>query len=279
MSEPNPPGGAAAAGERDVVGLVPMAGHARRLPGLPCSKEILPVGFPDEEPRPACLHLLGYLREAGISRALLVLRRGKWDVPEQLGEGGEDGPRLAYLVVDDTPGVVHTLARALPFVGDSLVALGFPDTLIQPSDAFVRLLERQRARGADVVLGLFPTDRPEKTDMVRLDAQGRVQELVVKDPSSRLTHNWCIAVWSRTFTRFLREFVSRPDRVHAEAGSGELYPGHVIRAGLREGLRVEGVRFPNGRFLDVGTPEDLRRATTRGEAGRSGRGGRPPSLP
>jgi glucose-1-phosphate thymidylyltransferase len=247
---------------RDVVGLIPVAGHARRLPGLPCSKEILPVGFPGEEPRPACLHLLEYLREAGVRRAFLVLRRGKWDIPALLGAGEGAGLELAYVVVDETAGIVHTLDRAFGFVEDRIVALGFPDTLIRPPDAFARLLERQRARNADVVLGMFPTDRPEKTDMVRVDADGRVCELVVKDASSRLTHNWALAVWNPRFTRFLHEFVSQPRRLLEETGGGELYPGHVLRAGIREGLHVEGVTFAEGRFLDVGTPDDLRRAAT-----------------
>jgi NDP-sugar pyrophosphorylase family protein len=33
--------------------------------------------------------------------------------------------------------------------------------------------------------------------------------------------------------------------------------GAVIRAAIESGLRVHGVRFPNERFIDIGTPENL----------------------
>jgi glucose-1-phosphate thymidylyltransferase len=32
-------------GEREVVGLIPAGGHAKRIAPLPCSKELYPVGF------------------------------------------------------------------------------------------------------------------------------------------------------------------------------------------------------------------------------------------
>jgi glucose-1-phosphate thymidylyltransferase len=45
---------------------------------------------------------------------------------------------------------------------------------------------------------------------------------------------------------------NRPER--------ELFVGDVIQAAIHDGLRVEAVLFPNGTYLDVGTPDDLVRA-------------------
>lgn len=248
----------------EIVGLIPAAGHASRLPDLACSKEIVPVRFPDEggPPQPSGLHLLQCLRRAGIGRAYIVLRSGKWDIPACFGSGEKLGVDLAYLVTDTTPGIPHTLDRAFPFIQDALVALGFPDTLIRPPTAFVSLLARQRSCAADVVLGLFPADQPGRTDMVETDDAGRVRDIHVKDPASRLSHNWCIAVWTPAFSRYLHDFLRYPSERTAPH-EGELYPGHVLRAALADGLRIEGVKFCDGSFLDIGTRNDLSRATGR----------------
>jgi len=252
----------------DVIGLIPCAGHATRLRGLPCSKEIFPLGLSDDgdggpRPRAACLQLLECFRVAEIRMAYVLLRQGKWDIPAYLGDGAAVGLDLAYRVLEPTAGVAHTLDRAYPFVRDSLVAVGFPDTVIQPSDAYTRLLARQRATAADVVLGLFPTDRPGKTDLVALDDAGRVTDIIIKDPACGLSQCWCIAVWTPAFTRYLHVFLGHPEVGRRTTDVEELYPGHVIRAAIQEGMRVEGVTFPTGEFLDLGTPGDLLRATKR----------------
>jgi glucose-1-phosphate thymidylyltransferase len=249
----------------ELVGLIPAAGHARRLRGLSCSKEIVPVGFPDEPvpSQPAAFHLLRCLRRAGIRRAYVLLRNGKWDIPACLGSGDQANLELAYLVLDPTPGIPYTLDRAYPFVKNALVALGFPDTLIRPRNAYVYLIERQRMTRADVVLGLFPVDRPDRTDMVEVNEEGRVTDIAVKDPSCSLSLAWCIAVWTPAFTHYLHDFLAQPESIRRSVGAGELYPGHVIRAALLDGLHAEGVDFSQGEFLDIGTPEELRKATGR----------------
>jgi len=36
--------------------------------------------------------------------------------------------------------------------------------------------------------------------------------------------------------------------------------GHVIQAAIDHGYRVEGLPFPEGAYLDIGTPEHLAQA-------------------
>jgi glucose-1-phosphate thymidylyltransferase len=242
-----------------VIGLVPAAGRALRLGPLPCSKEIYPLGLRPtaDGPRPRVVseHLFDAFRRAGVDHALVLLRKGKWDIPAHLGVGRDLDLPLAYLALDATAHIPETLDAAYPFVADADIALGFPDTWFEPRDAYVHLLRRLRETGAEVVLGLVPSDRPEKTDMVELDEKGRVRRIVVKERDTGLRHAWMIAVWSPVFSRFLHDFV---------AGSGErrgeLYPGHVVQAAVDAGMRVDGMVFDGGSFLDIGTPEDLARA-------------------
>lgn len=242
-----------------MIGLVPAAGRAARLGALPCSKEIFPLGLgAGGEVRPACAHLLDAFLDAGVGRAFVLLRKGKWDVPQLLGRGpgsreGTATLQLAYLALDPTASVPETLDAAYPFVRDARVALGFPDILFEPRDAFRGLLERQEESGADLVLGLFPADRPDKADMVELDDGGRVRRLVIKQPDVGLCYTWSVALWTPRFSRYLHEFVAR------HVGK-EIHVGDVIQAAVDEGWDVEAVPHPEGTYLDVGTPEDLLRA-------------------
>ena len=265
--------------EREVIGLVPAAGRAHRLGALPCSKEIFPLGFDQDadgtsRPRPVCGHLLESLARAKVDRALILLRKGKWDIPALLGDGSELGLPLAYLALEPTASVPETLDRAYPFVSRATVALGFPDIIVEPADAYRPLLRRLRRGDASVVLGLFPTDQSWKADMVEIDASDRVRRIVIKQAETSLRFTWSIAVWGPEFSRYLHGCVAEEgvagDCVAGDRGAGgqpragaELYIGDVIQSAIDDGLTVVGERFEDGSFLDVGTPEDLRRATAR----------------
>ena len=56
-----------------------------------------------------------------------------------------------------------------------------------------------------------------------------------------------------------RHLKAREETVGAqsEAGGREVYVGDVIQAALAEGPQVHPVRFDDGAYLDIGTPEDL----------------------
>jgi glucose-1-phosphate thymidylyltransferase len=247
----------------ELVGLIPAAGRALRL-GLRlggASKEILPVG---RDGRPVARLLLESLALAGIERAYVLLRAGKRDVRERLADGAGLGVRLDFLVIDETSSIAETLDQAYPLVRGRRVALGFPDILFRPLTAFARVLEHQAATGADAVLGLVPTDRPDKADLAEVDAAGRVRRITIKPgpgearPDPPLT--WIAAVWGPALTELLHREVAVGRARRRGAAGRELYPGDVLQRAIEEGLRIEAVTFPEGRHLDIGTPEDLARA-------------------
>jgi glucose-1-phosphate thymidylyltransferase len=247
----------------EVVGLIPAAGRARRLGGLPGSKEVLPLGFSGGAagplPRLACDGLLGAFAAAGVGRAVVALGGGKWDVPAALGDGrhGTDrGVALAYVPVHGSRSVPESLDRARPFVAGKVVAMGFPDVWFEPRGAFVPLLDRLAASGADVALGCFPAPDPRITDMVDLGAGGEVRRIEVRPAASRLALNWLIAAWTPRFTGFLARAVAAAAGDGPRAGA-ELQLGAVFAAALEAGLPLVAVPFPEGRFRDLGTPGDL----------------------
>lgn len=256
--------------QREVIGLMPAGGLATRIAPLPCSKELYPVGFRSVDegrsvrPKAVCNYLLEKMRLAGATKAYIILRQGKWDIPAYLGDGAMLDMRLAYLMMNLPFGAPYTLDQAYPFVQEALIAFGFPDIIFQPDDAFVRLLTQQATTSADVVLGLFPTDQPQKMDMVDLNDEGQIRQIVIKPLHTHLRYTWIIAVWTSTFTHFMHEYLIAAQTEYAQdnglSKQRELFVGDVIQAAIEAGLQVETVFFPDGSYLDIGTPEDLVKA-------------------
>jgi NDP-sugar pyrophosphorylase family protein len=261
----------------EVVGLVPVAGRANRLSPLPCSKEIYPVGFTRQangEPRPrvASHHLFQKFGRAGASRAYVILRNGKWDIPAYFGDGGIVGMAVAYVVIDGSLGPPDTLDRAYPFVANNSVAFGFPDILFGPDDVFEQLLRKLREERADVVLGLYVAHDTTQMDMIGIDADGRVQMFVLKPRRTELRYTWVCAVWTPAFTRFMHAFLdTERHKQHENLGTGavtttayahidaqgDLPLGAVMKAAVDEGLPVYGRLFPHETYIDIGTPNQL----------------------
>lgn len=251
----------------EVMGLLPCGGQATRLAPLPLSKELYPIGWrsrPDGQLRPKVVshYLLENMRLAGIRKAFLILRSGKWDLPAYFGDGKLVDMHLGYLMLGLPYGVPYTLDQAYPFVQNARVALGFPDILLQPEKVYVELIAHQSRTGADVVLGLFPCDRPDKAGMVAFNPEnGFVEQIIEKPQQTNLRFMWAAAVWTPTFTQFLHEYLVEQKLTigfhsYAEAGR-ELPIGDVIQAAIATGLRVEAEVFETGVYLDIGTPEDL----------------------
>jgi glucose-1-phosphate thymidylyltransferase len=246
----------------EVVGIIPAAGMATRIAPLPCSKELYPIGFRDVvdgrgvRPKPVGQYLLEHFRRGGAERAYIVIRKGKWDIPSYFGDGSDLDLAIAYLIMNLPHGVPYTVDQAHAFVRDATVIFGFPDILIEPEDAYPRVVAHLHATQAAVVLGLFPTDQPHLGDPIEFDDQGRIRHIYVKPAHSDLRFTWVIAAWAPSFTEFLHSYL-----VQREAGAPiprtELHMSEVIVAGLRAGLRVEGLHLPGARFLDIGVPENL----------------------
>ena len=258
-------------GELD--GVIPAAGIASRLGPLPCSQEMLPVGlFKDVKggsvhPKPVSYYLLERMQTANVSKVYIVLRKGKWDIPNYFGDGKMMDMSLAYLLMDLPFGVPFTIDQAYPFIKEATVVFGFPDIIFKPRDAYVKLLKKQADTLADIVLGIFPARQPHKMDMVDLDKKGRTRGIQIKPSQTSLRYAWIIAVWTPIFTNFMHECVVNELALDRKTNVGvnmkkkqELFVGDIIQKALNNNLCVESVSFSTGSYLDIGTPQNLMKA-------------------
>ena len=255
----------------DVVGLIPCAGLATRIAPLPCSKELFPIGFhrkADGSVRPKLVshYLLEKMHEGGVRRAFLILRSGKWDIPQYYGNGKAVGMDLGYLMMGKSYGPPYTLDQAYLFVKGARVAFGFPDILFRPNDAYKRALERLSSTRADIVLGLYPAHKRWTWHAVATNSTGRVQKVFMNRSQTKSKLGWVFAVWTSRFTEFMHEYLALPRTAAEQPGTGlptELTVGEVIQAAISKGLRTQGVMFPRRTYVDIGTPEELQRITAR----------------
>ena len=256
-----------------LVGLIPAAGKGTRIQPLPCSKEVLPVGFQlvkadngEMTPRPKAVshYLIESMFHAGARKAYMVINRGKWDLPAYYGPGTMTGVDLAYVVTDYPYGAPYSLKQAFPFADHATVLFGFPDIRFTPTGAFSRLLDKMIATGADLVMGLFRARAPSKMDMVRLNSHGKIVGIDIKPSMTTLVYTWILAVWSPVFTAFMDAYLAsvEPELEErwkkATTGSRlEYYVGNVIQASLTSDIKIAHVIFEDGDYVDIGTPESL----------------------
>lgn len=193
--------------------------------------------------RPVIDYLAERMRAGGAEELRVVTRPEKRDVAARAGELD------ARTIEVRTRTVTESIAAGLEGLEpDTVVLLGFPDTVWEPVDGFRRLVETL-ATGPDVVLGLFRTPDLHRSDVIRFDVSGRVAGVAVKpaDPPS----DW---IWGCAAAR----------RSALDGLDGEAEPGRHFDSLARQGV-VAGVELSD-RWLDIGTKEALGRVAANVEA-------------
>lgn len=241
-----------------MVGVIPAGGLGTRLAPLGYPKELLPIVYAGSDgravPRPVLLSSLDQMRAAGVEQCIVVIADWKLELVRVLGERQAD-IALSYVVRQVPRGLADAIDATHVWLADRDVCLALPDTLLEPADALARVGDALVATGADLVLGVFPTEHPEQLGPVRIDGD-RVREVQDKPASvpADMRNTWAIAAWTPRFAGFLH------DAVTADAG---VNLGLTYQRAVEAGLDVRAVPFPRGSFIDVGTPEGLAAAFAR----------------
>ena len=216
------------ADNRRLVGVVPAAGHATRLQPLTGSKEVLSI-----DGVPLMDHLVARLQRAACTNIRVVTRPEKNDVIAHADELG------LTVVRAQPPSVSRSLLAGLEGTYPEDVALfGFPDTIWEPLDGFVRLLDA--LDGVEVALGLFRGREPDRSDVVEFAESGLVTSVEVKPTMPTSDWVWGMAAARR---RCLDVLTSYPE------------PGSAFNSMCTRG-EVIGVPL-SGPFEDLGTREAL----------------------
>lgn len=254
----------------ELVGLIPAAGHARRLASRAGSKELIPV--PDDVDiglqRPVAAGLLKQMVGARCARVFFITRAEKADIAKAFGSGHQYHVPIGYVMIEDSWGPPFTLAAAFKFAPGAGFAIGFPDIMIDPPDAMSQLASRLHANknDADVVVATFPAHAGQGVDLITSDDHGLVTEIMPKEqnpawPAQGKT--WLLAVWRPSFTAFFERTLERfREQMNQEQTERpDLPTGKIFAQALQAGIVIDSVHFQQGRFLDIGEPDRLAMAT------------------
>jgi glucose-1-phosphate thymidylyltransferase len=256
--------------KQDVVGLIPAAGFANRISPLPCSKEIYPIGFEYNEkyqiqrPKVVSANLLKQFKHSGTYKVFMIIRKGKWDIPEYYGTGSEFDINLSYIVTEPTQSMPHTINKAYAFIKNEQVLFGLPDIYLDSTNPFASLLQEQKKTDTDVTIGLYKARNPEKVDMVKINSNGLADKIVIKPHKTDLIYTWLCATWNPKFTQYIRNYLKANNSSKSDSDllkrskNKELYLGDIIQAAILDGFKVSSVIFENDSYIDIGTFSDLR---------------------
>ncbi len=200
-------------------------------------KPLAPLGG-----RPFLARQLDWLAGLGVRRAVILAGYGAEQLRAALG-GGVPGVALEWSVEPEPLGTGGALKLAEPFVdGPALVVNG--DTLGE-CDPWV--LERDRwERGALGAVALYRVEDANARGRVE-HAAGRVARFVEKDPG------WHGPAWVNGGQYAFSPLLWRHLPAGASSLERDVLPG-LATAGLLAGTESDG------RFWDIGTPEDHARA-------------------
>ena len=249
----------------EITGLIPAGGLAERLGKLPCSKEILP--YVDDSGRITVIsaNLIRYYRLAGIRNTCFIVRKEKKDIQAYFGNGSAHGVNITFLPMKVPYGTPFTLNDAYPLVRNKIVALGFPDILFQPENAFGMLKDRFLKSADTVILGVVPCKNSISSDMIEFNPDKTISDIIIKQNRPDLKYGWFIAMWKPAFTdymkRFLKQLLKQQPEGKIRSDDGKLrepYVGDVIRHAMTDGLKTGYLLFETGFFADAGTPEGLK---------------------
>jgi glucose-1-phosphate thymidylyltransferase len=243
--------------ERGPIGFLPAAGRGVRFGAAGYAKELFPLLFEGAhslEPRPIAGLALQAIHQAGAERCVVVVSPEKLELVRVLGTS-HGTMSLAYAVQQEPRGIPHALRQTRPWLEDEGVVFAMPDTIFLPPGALAQVHQKRLETGADVVLGVFPTDEAERLGPVEIDENGVVIRIHDKSSPAPRANTWGIASWSPRFTAFCCAWDES-----REASGGERPLGHAFEAARTSGLDVRAELFTTGRFLDIGTPQGLRAA-------------------
>jgi len=239
---------------KTTIGLIPAAGKGERL-GFPFPKELYPV-IESNQYKPVSHYILDNMIKAGICHIVFVINDTKHQLIKYFGNGRRFNCDISYVVQelqDDKPDIAKSpgLAKALdaPYhlTKDKIVYFGMADTIIKPVN-FLKVATERVSKDADVTLCMFHTDCPEKVGMVKLDKDNWVKGIDDKPTSTNLEWMWGAMIWTPIFTEFLHNSIHEKQITDS---------AQIFNNAIANGIKFKGIEFKNGKYLDIGTYNDI----------------------
>lgn len=236
------------------VGLVPCAGKGSRLE-LPFSKEMFP-NIHETQYSPLIAYTINAMKEAGIQHLIFTINPHKTDIVKYLGNGKQFDMSFTFCIHPEPRSLPESINEAHHLIKDKTIVFAMPDTYVQPSHFLQQLIKaHEKDPSCEVTLGCFKSKNPSKFGMVEIK-KGRAIRIEDKPSSTQLKWMWGAMVWNPEFTRHIHQFLI--ENREQTKNSRELILTDALRP-LLEGGKVNAYCFQQGRYLDLGTYDEIRK--------------------
>jgi NDP-sugar pyrophosphorylase family protein len=235
--------------------LVLAAGQGTRLRQLTRNrpKAMLSIGG-----KPLLEHILGWLRDAGISDVAVNLHHCPQAIPDEIGDGSRLGLAVHYSVETQLLGSAGAAKRLQSFFDEPFIVV-YGDLMTNMDLGrlidFHRLhqsLSPKRETGTALTLSLYRVPNPTQCGLVDLSPNGRILRFVEKPPADEVFTDLAfsgVLVCEPTIFDFV------PPDTEYDFGH-DLFPKLLAAGASLWGQEIDGEEF----IIDIGTLNGYLRA-------------------
>ena len=224
--------------------VILVGGEGTRLRPLTCNtpKAIVPILN-----RPFLEHLLGYLKEHGVTDAILAMGYLPDPIQRCLGDGTQLGVQLIYLVEESPLGTAGAVKNAESYLDGPFLV--FNGDIITELD-LTAMMKRHKEVKPKVSIALTPVDNPTIYGVVETDTRGLVQRFVEKP------------TWDKVTTNMINAgiYILEPEVLaHIPPSTPSMFENYLFPRLLEMGEPILG--YPSDAYwIDIGTPEKYLKA-------------------
>lgn len=247
---------------KKIIGLIPAAGTAERLSPLPFSKELFPIGYYKHaldsavlHPKPVIHYLIDQMKSSTVKNIYVIINPNKWDIISYLKSGNYLNMNFSYLIQENSFGMPFALNMAFDWIDKNTTTIfGMPDTIFKPENSFELLLKAHQSEKADLTLGLFLTNYPQKFGMVTFDENNNFLWTYDKPQSTNLNFMWGIACWEYSFASLMNDYlIGNKNKINKK----EIILGDIFNIAKTQGLKIKVLPFTSGDYHDIGSLDEL----------------------
>ena len=235
----------------NMKGLIPAAGMGTRLEPITLAipKELLLIGD-----KAVIEYVIDAMKMIGITEITIVVGWRKHAILDYLGSGERLGVKFTYVVQDKRDGLgkavfagEHTIGKE-PF----LVVLG--DNFFHPKTFLKDILTFHNEVNADATIGVSKVGDPTRHGMIKPGENSQIIDIVEKPSVDNAPSNLgCIGIY--IFNSDIFDAINKTKPGY----NNEIQLTDAIKILIEEGKEVFYKEI-EGKHIDVGTLEDIRRA-------------------
>lgn len=233
-----------------IYGILPMAGKGSRIQPIGFSKELYPIVYKGKH-FAISEYTITSMLTAGVDEIKLVVNPDKMDIAKYYSQFTNN---LISIYFYESPSLPESCLYPIQSLNDDDICLfGLPDTLFSPKNSYLKI-KQELVKGADICLGLFQVEDGSKYDSVKLDRNGIVREIVVKQnpPLS----NWIWGIWGAN----VKTLKILKNTIMNQHGPGE----KLLGRGMNELAKISGITFKgvqlSNQYFDIGSMESIIKA-------------------